>query len=52
MAQRKISRAEKAGIKFAKSIIEIAHLFYQKNTKKNFYKGLLDALKKEAAKPE
>lgn len=44
----KISRAEKAGRRLGYSIVEIAQLLYQNNTKKNFFKGLL-AILKEAA---
>lgn len=40
----KISRAEKAGRAMARNIIELAQLMYNKNTKKNFYKGLMDVL--------
>ena len=40
----KESRAEEAGRALADTIIEMAELFYQENTKKNFYKGLLKRL--------
>ena len=39
------SRAEKAGEKLGESIIEMANLMYQNNTKKNFFKGLLSVIK-------
>lgn len=41
---RKMSRAEKAGRAMARTILEIGELMYQNNTKKNFYKGLIDVL--------
>lgn len=45
MTEKK-SRAEKAGEELGNAIIEMAHLMYQRNTKANFYKGLLTTLKK------
>jgi len=43
-----MSRAEKCGIMLGQSIIEMANLMYQKNTKKNFYNGLTKLLRMEA----
>ena len=43
-----MSRAEKAGRQFGIAVAELAQLFYQNNTKKNFFKGLLDVLKEVA----
>lgn len=40
----KISRAEQAGRRLAEAINENAHLLYQKNTKKNFFRGLIKNL--------
>jgi len=40
----KMSRAEKAGRAMGRNLIEMAQLMYQNNTKKNFYKGLIDVL--------
>ena len=38
------SRAEKAGKQMGLTIIEMVNLMYQKNTAKNFYKGLFLSL--------
>ncbi len=45
----KETRAGNAGRKLGLSIVEIAQLMYQNNTKKNFLKGIL-AVIKEALK--
>ena len=42
----KKSRAEIAGEQAGESIIEMANLMYQNNTKTNFFKGLFSALAK------
>jgi len=42
-----MSRAEKAGRKLARSIIEMVHLMYQDNTAMNFYAGLIRVLDDE-----
>ncbi len=47
--ERKMSRAERAGTVLAKSIIELGNLMYQENTKANFYKGLMNVLRKEVS---
>ena len=39
------SRAEKSGRKLGLSIVEVAQLMYQNNTKKNFLTGLLAVIK-------
>ena len=44
MTALKKSRAERAGIHLAESIIEMTNLMYQNNTAKNFWKGLLKTL--------
>lgn len=41
----KKSRAELTGERLAEAINEIADLMYQNNTKKNFYKGLINKLR-------
>jgi len=38
------SRAEKAGEATARAIIEMVHLMYQRNTAKNFWRGLKNEL--------
>jgi len=48
----KKSRAEKAGEQLGNAIIEMTNLMYQKNTKSNFYRGLLTALNKGAMEEE
>lgn len=45
-----VSRAEKAGIDLANSIVEMANLMYQNNTKKNFYMGLMKTLEEQQIK--
>lgn len=40
----KATRAGTAGRKLGAAIVEMANLMYQKNTAKNFYKGLLAVL--------
>jgi len=40
----KISRAERSGYQMGKAIDEMVHLMYQKNTRKNFFKGIMKAL--------
>ena len=45
-----VSRAEKAGIDLANSIVEMANLMYQRNTKANFYKGLMKTLEEAQQK--
>ena len=42
----KKSAAEKEGEQAGESIIEMANLMYQNNTKTNFFKGLFSALAK------
>ncbi len=42
--EQRPSRANQAGRKLGLAIIEMAHLMYQKNTAKNFYKGLMAVL--------
>ena len=42
-----MTRAEQAGKKLAKAIIEIVHLMYQNNTAEDFYKGLDKEIQKE-----
>lgn len=44
-----MTRAEKAGQELGKAIIEIAHLMYQNNTAKWFYKGLNEKIQEEMA---
>lgn len=44
---RKMTRAEKAGIDQGKAIVEMVHLMYQNNTSSNFYKGLMAVLEEE-----
>lgn len=41
------SRAEQTGEQLADAINEMADLMYQSNTKKNFYRGLLNRLRGE-----
>jgi len=41
---RKRSRAERAGRLMATALVEMVHLMYQKNTAKNFLRGLCDVL--------
>ena len=45
-----VSRAEKAGIGLANSIAEMANLMYQRNTRANFYKGLMKTLEEQQIK--
>lgn len=42
-----MTRAEKAGQRMGKAIIEMVHLMYQNNTAGRFYKGLIKALQRE-----
>ena len=42
-----MTRAEKAGQKMGKAIIEMVHLMYQNNTAEGFYKGLTNEIQKE-----
>jgi len=42
---RRMSRAEMAGRARAMSIVEDMHLMYQKNTTRNYYRGLMAVLK-------
>ena len=49
MSKRKMSRAEKAGRDFGRVVIQTAQLFYQENTKANFFKGLFAVI--QAVKP-
>ncbi len=44
MKSKELSRAERCGIQLGESIVEMANLMYQKNTKRNFYKGLTKVL--------
>ncbi len=41
------SRAEQAGARMAKAIIEMVHLMYQDKTALHFYDGLINKLKNE-----
>ncbi len=41
------SRAEQAGKRMAKAIVEMVHLMYQDKTALNFYDGLIYKLKEE-----
>ena len=41
---KKISRAEKAGRQLGENILELMNLMYQKNTARNFYRGLMDTI--------
>lgn len=40
----KRSRAERAGRLMGTALVEMVHLMYQKNTAKNFLRGLCDVL--------
>ena len=41
---KKISRAEKAGRQLGENILEMMNLMYQKNTAKNFHRGLISTI--------
>lgn len=43
-----MNRAEQAGRRLGESINEMAHLMYNKNTKQNFFRGLVDVLGKDS----
>ena len=44
----RVSRAELAGRTMGEAIVEMIHLMYQKNTARNFLKGLLAVLEKDS----
>ena len=44
----KKSRAELAGEALGNTIVEMVHLMYQNNTAKNFWRGLMSVLKRNA----
>lgn len=46
----KRSRAENAGRAIAHAIVETAQLMYQKNTRKNFLKGIAEVIECARAK--
>ncbi len=44
-----VSRAEQAGRRVGENINELANLMYQNNTKKNFFKGVKEAVGKTSS---
>ena len=46
------SRAEKAGVSLGLSIVETVHLLYQRNTAKNFLRGVTGVLRRELKRRE
>ena len=49
---KKISRAEKEGRQLGENILELMNLMYQKNTAKNFYRGLMDTINPQSEAEE